>query len=303
MLRGDNGELLCTHREPPTWQEWCCSLAALDDVDGDGVADLAVARFNFERTAQREGRVSIVSLRDGCEVAAVEGGRELRGLGLWLGVGEFDREPGLDLVTTAWWNRERSVLWLSGRLLQPILERYSEGCGVTIGTSLATYGDLDGDGLDEVVIGARRTLDSDKGEFVAEARISRAAPGDPLRTLAVSGAYDEGPLVAVLRGVPESARFVAVATPREFWFAGVWRIFDADGHIVRTCSDKSREYYPIAMAAANVRRDPPSRLIVVGARLSDGASRHAMDVECWGGPAWQTRLWRYEFEPPMKGPR
>ncbi|MCC6408914.1 MAG: FG-GAP repeat protein [Planctomycetes bacterium] len=304
LHRGSDGDPLLTHRLCPTASEYECFLAPMEDVDGDGVVELAIARPCFSRVGQFEGRISVVSLRDGCELAAIEGGRDRRQLGRQLTVGEFDREPGLDIAITAYAgpgprlsSLDYSVVWLSGRTLSPFFERYSEGCGTAIGTSLATCGDVDGDGLDEIAIGALRTLDSDQGVFIAEARIVRAAPGDPLRTFAVQNAYDDGPFVVALRGSEPSARLTALGTPRADWSSGAWRVFDGQSRVVGSHVDQTRDWYPIELLAVESDRDPASRLVVVGARLEDDVHHYLIDLECWGGPGWQTRSWSYELEP------
>jgi hypothetical protein len=305
VLRGGDGGELANHALPPTWEEFSCGLAPLDDVDGDGVIDLVVTRPWYSSRADREGRVSILSLVTGCESVAFDGASEGRLLGQALAVGRFDAVPGNDVAVCAWSYEparipvsRRSVLTLSGITFTPISEQVPERSFVVFEPSLVQYGDSNGDGLDELLVGALRTLDCEAGEFVAEGRVLSGSSSGALRLVSAPRANDDAVLVEALRGVEVGQRFVALGTPREFACgAGAWRVFDANGRVVRARSDSKRDYYPIAMIAVDIRRDPPSRLVVAGARLPDDVDHYLVDLECWGGPAWTTCLWRYELEP------
>lgn len=305
LLRGASGLLLTTYTLPATRSEFSCRLAPLDDVDGDGTVELAVARPWYSSNAEFEGRVALLSLVTGCEVSALDGGSERRFLGQALAVGCFDRTSGVDLAVAAWFGGRsrdsdscRSVLTLTGRTLEPIFERLPDSCSVAFEPTLVTCGDTDGDGLDELLFGSLRVVDPETADFVAEGRVVPGQPGSTRKLFAVDHAYDDAVLITSLRGVGVGSGFVVVGTPREFaWGAGAWRVFDATGSVLRTCGDAKRAYYPIALVAADVHRDPPSRLIVAGAREAEEVDHYLVDLECWGGPSWTTCLWSYELEP------
>ncbi|MFI7612738.1 FG-GAP-like repeat-containing protein [Nonomuraea terrae] len=145
------------------------SALAVGDFDGDRCADLAVGvseEFTGERTAGADGN-GVVQIYDGSPDGLVAG-RELRlpkpssdRFGASLAAGDFD-DDGRDELAVGAPGRGAggsvTVYWMKGRKPYEITQKTSwvrQAASVTDqwGAALAT-GDFDGDGRDELAVGA-----------------------------------------------------------------------------------------------------------------------------------------------------
>ncbi|MCC6408913.1 MAG: hypothetical protein IT453_17255 [Planctomycetes bacterium] len=308
VLRGASGERICSHRLRKPMRdgvETRCSFAALDDLDGDGIPELAVGRPGYWRGTRDRGAVSIVSLRDGCEIERLEGGAHDEFLGADVASGEFDEHPGRELVARVEVGHAATLVWLSVPGLRELSRLAPARDGECTVTAIAKFGDSDGDGIDEVLVGLRSPR---SGATQPHGEVRLYSPRAPLamRSLAVDGVHEtEGPKVAALfagRGAPE---LVAVGTPWEDWSAGFWRLFDDDGRAVASHREEGlNDYYAVEVAGARAPRGETARLAVLAQKVGSRDARHALHVvvQCWGGERWGSLLWIYELEPEPPSP-
>ena len=192
-----------------------CSVASLGDLDGDGVADLAVGSYN----ADDKGAVHVLFLNpDGTvkssqKIASATGGGPVLADGDSFGtavapLGDLNGDGLTDLAVgdttndTGGTNRGAIYVLLlnaDGTVMSSQKIASDEGGGPTLadsdyfGSSVASVGDLDGDGITELVVGASRddTGGSNRGAvytlFLAGYDYGDAGPSYPT-TLAQDGA-------------------------------------------------------------------------------------------------------------------
>jgi hypothetical protein len=167
------------------------SVAVIGDLDGDGIDELAVGVFKDADGGPDRGAVYILFMnRDGTvrsqqKISATEGGfagplRDGDRFGTAVaGLGDLDGDGVPDLVVGAVFDddggTDRGALWVlflnrdgTVRGHQKISTLEGEFTGVlqdggTFGISVANLGDVDGDGVTDIAVGARR--DDDGGEY------------------------------------------------------------------------------------------------------------------------------------------
>ncbi len=161
------------------------ALAALGDVDGDGIADLAVGQPDMNAGFTDNGGVQIVSGADGSILRTIDGlsasgrdGAAVAAAGDLDGDGSADcfvGGPGTSHVAARRAN-DGALLW---DVIRPATDEF--------GSSLANVGDQDSDGLDDVLVGA---------PGIATAEVLSGADGSTLRTINYGTADRVGATVA-----------------------------------------------------------------------------------------------------------
>lgn len=124
----------------------------LDDVDGDGVADIVASAPSHGTGGEDAGRVYAFSGRTGARLWVRDGGPGDR---LGLGVeaaGDVDGDGVGDVIASA--PGGDHVLLLAGDSGQVIRRLEAGQPGELYGRKVAGVGDIDGDGTDDVLIGA-----------------------------------------------------------------------------------------------------------------------------------------------------
>lgn len=203
--------------DPNQFERFGFAVGAMGDLDGDGVEDFAVGSPYFEDTATgyRVGRAQIFSGRDGSLI------REHREAVLWavaLGwsfarIGDANRDGVADYAIGdpgAWSADEHcngtecgGAVWIySGR--DGELLTYLSGHGGFFGESIAEVGDVDGDGVSDLAVGASLELDPSKVDTGAVSLWTL----DDLYTMAVHRTLDPhewDDLVTVFAGQPGGA--------------------------------------------------------------------------------------------------
>jgi hypothetical protein len=295
--RAADGARASAIRLPATAEEWSCHIVPLGDVDGDGVSELAVGRPQFSRAAHYSGRISIVSLLDGCEVADLEGTRERERLGSNLARGRFDDDTRFDLVTL----RDDGVAWLSVPALRELGRLSAHGRGGNLGTSLVTLGDVNGDGKDEIAVGRREPNGrEDWGTSRSgEARVHAVGESEPLSSVRVEAIDDKGPILAAIHSRARLDACIAFGSPWERGSSGIWRIFDSTSRVVAQQRSDTHDYYAVALAACRTSNGGPDRLIVISESQDCRVNyvRRCAGVQCWGGEAWDRMEWQYKLDP------
>ena len=134
------------------------SVALLGDVNGDGVGELVAGD---PAANGQTGRVAVFDLRTGAFLRSVSGGAASAALG-WavVGIGDVDADGTPDFAASApyethpqFGSRTGAVYVYSGRSGSVLRTTYGPGPGGDYGTSLASLGDVNGDGVPDFAAG------------------------------------------------------------------------------------------------------------------------------------------------------
>lgn len=211
----------------PVWALWGAgagdrfgyALTGLRDVDGDGIEDVAIGAIGDDDGGPNAGSVRVVSGFDGATLYNVFGSQpdEQFGFSLCLlddldGDGAYEFAVGAPGLVSPSNPAPGSVHVLSGASGAVLFSVSGENASDAFGRALAGVGDLDGDGLGDLVVGAPRPL----GDAPGYARAISSAGGATL--LQVTGESGEmfGTSVARAGDVDgDGVEDFAVGSPRD----------------------------------------------------------------------------------------
>jgi FG-GAP repeat protein len=191
------------------------NVVAMQDVTGDGVPDFAASGvLNANNFAGFDGYAEIRSGADGSLVASVESETAGEGFGMSLAAADISGDGLLDLIVGAplasyfggagvGAGALRVFSGPSGRFL---IELKGNGDGQRFGESVAAlHQDLDGDGMDEFLVGA-------PGGGAHEEGLVTSRSGPPLAALDVQNAVSGGiATLTISGGIPFSNYRVEVS--------------------------------------------------------------------------------------------
>ena len=141
------------------------SVSAAGDVDDDGYADILIGQDRYDTTQSDAGRVLLFlgsSMGPGASPASIfEGASASANLGASVATaGDVNGDGHADVIvgSPGWSSSQgRADVYLgsaSGLAAAPVWTGTLPGFTATYGRSVATAGDVDGDGFDEVIVGA-----------------------------------------------------------------------------------------------------------------------------------------------------
>ncbi|MCY2960643.1 MAG: integrin alpha [Planctomycetota bacterium] len=192
LLSGATGLRLITWSGAAKGDQFGAAVAIVGDVDGDGRADLAVGAPRADVGASNSGSVRVLSGATGVPLYTLTGGSGGALFGSSLaGLGDVDGDGRADFAVGAPRNSVgagfvRIVSGASGATLRTLSGTSTND---RFGVSLSPIGDLDLDGVTDLMIGAERSdlAASDAGAVL----VVSGATGATLRTWFGASALDE----------------------------------------------------------------------------------------------------------------
>src|SRR6185503_2545969 len=143
-------------------QDFGTAIARIADLDDDGVRDVAVGYPGLCREGERSvGAVYAYSAKSGTLLRTWTGQREWQHYGCAVaGLGDLDGDGVEEIAVGARGEQERGPFSGAAYVLSPKLEqplyRFEGWQDSEFGSALGTAGDYNGDGIDDVWVGAVR---------------------------------------------------------------------------------------------------------------------------------------------------
>jgi hypothetical protein len=228
VLSGADGAILHTFNGDVPGDRLGAAVASAGDVDGDGVNDLVVGIPQDDTTGTNAGSARVYSGATGAVLHSFFGtaagnmfGSSVASAGDVDGDGVGDLIFGSPLADVGAANA--GVAWIySGATGALIRQLVNDGSGDEFGTSVATAGDLNGDGFAEVVVGARLGdgvgLNSGRADVFSGVdgallfSVNGPAGGAQFGTsVAAAGDVDGDGVDDLLIGAPEAAATAGIA--------------------------------------------------------------------------------------------
>lgn len=258
------------------FQELGRSIAAIGDIDGDGVGDLAIGAPDV--VGAGSGAVYVFSGADGSRIFKLTGALSNSKFGSSvLGLGDINADGHPDILVG---DSGRGAVYAFSGL--DYTQLFSVQGGASFGASMAMVGDLDGDGLRDICVGAPFADGTGTLSYIS------SAVGSFLRTLAGPGPYSGfGSAVASLGDIDgDNNEEVGVGAPFEgkpegccYGAAYIFSSLD-DALLARIAGPEQFNAFGSSLATSDTNADGSLELIV-GAQvfrdtLQVGAGRAAV---------------------------
>lgn len=160
---GATGQALWTEYGVTSHEQFGYALATLDDINGDGAAEVAVSAPYFNHAGGTDnGKIHVLSGRTGTTLQIWNSNNSNSYLGQELAAADLNGDGQLDLISGAPKVSSGSATSVgkiiaidlaNGQVLSAS-ERTGSQDGARLGASLANVGDWNGDGCDDLAVGA-----------------------------------------------------------------------------------------------------------------------------------------------------
>jgi hypothetical protein len=162
LLSGKDGSVLRTYEPAEEHGSFGWYVARLDDLDGDGHADLAIGGpYSADANGKRVGGVWVISSATGKELYHWQGTDPRGGFGgVVAELGDLDGDGKGEIAVTAPATEDQArtlpgeVHIYSGKTGKELRHWAGSQPGELYGRMIVDAGDLDGDGVDDMAIGA-----------------------------------------------------------------------------------------------------------------------------------------------------
>ena len=160
VYSGLDGTVLFQLDGPAANDNFGAAVAGLGDLTGDGLGEFAVGAPLADNAFSGAGRVTVYNGKNGQELFSVEGSSLQANLGGSLAAaGDVDGDGVGDLVAGAEADDSGAVnagrvLVVSGADGSTLMDFVGTTASASLGASVARAGDVDGDGLEDIIAGA-----------------------------------------------------------------------------------------------------------------------------------------------------
>ena len=192
------------------------TVGAVGDVDGDGVPDVAVGSNYDDNNGAQSGSVTVYSGADGQFIVQINGDEALDRVSRMAGVGDINGDEIPDLLVGAYENFDGPgyARVYSGADWSILLSFDGDASGDGLGYSVAAAGDVDGDGVPDMIVAAPR--ESDTAMWAGSVRVYSGNDGGLIHqfwgeaaedvlgfSVAGGGDFDGDGVLDVLVGAPD----------------------------------------------------------------------------------------------------
>jgi hypothetical protein len=222
VFSGHDGRLLYTFEGAEKGELFGLSVAGAGDVDADGAGDFLIGAPLAAASGKRSGTVRLFTGRTGKQVHQVEGEKKAGLFGVTIASAGDTNQDGFDdfVVGAPGGALDGSgdelghVFLFNGKSGKGLEEWQGEEEGDGFGWSVDGAGDVNGDGSDDVVIGAWRAeyvqvVSGQGGKLLQE---YRAEPGGGRYAFSVAGAgdVDQDAMADLIVGIPRGEEIGAL---------------------------------------------------------------------------------------------
>jgi hypothetical protein len=157
LYSGADGTVLYSYIGPANNAQFGHSLTGLGDVNGDGIRDFAISADRASNSFPQSGSVYVYSGATGLQLHRFDGTASFMGLGSAVSsVGDLDGDGFQDVMACSEIGELGTgtiYIWscVSGALLRTI---HGPQTGMHFGRALAGPGDVSGDGIPDILVGA-----------------------------------------------------------------------------------------------------------------------------------------------------
>ncbi len=294
VFSGLDGSILYTFDGDSPSDRFGFSVSGAGDVDGDGLDDLIVGAFQDDNHGSNSGSARVLSGLDGGILHAFDGDspNDLFGLAV-SGAGDVNGDGFDDLIVGAYHDDNNGTSSGSARVFSgvdgSVLHTFDgDSAGDSFGYRVSGAGDVNGDGFDDLVVGAFE--DDNNGTGSGSARVFSGVNGSILHTFdgdspgdffgwSVSGAGDVN---------ADGFDDVVVGAPQDDnngFSSGSARIFSGvDGSILYTfAGDSEQDFFGGSVSGAGDVNGDGFDDLVVGAGGDDNNGQLSGSARVFSG--------------------